>query len=310
MYLEDDTICAIATPLGVGGIAVIRVSGENALKVVNPWIQLKKKEMQLGEAATHRLFFANFVAEGELLDEVVVAVFRNPHSYTGEDVVEISCHGSVYVQRRILEALIGAGARLAKGGEFTMRAFLNGKMDLSQAEAVMDLIGAENKASHHIAMKQLKGGFSSDIALLRQKLLDFASLIELELDFSEEDVEFADRKQLLALLTEIKETIGKLRTSFALGNVLKNGIAVAIVGRPNVGKSTLLNALLNEEKAIVSEIAGTTRDMIEDVVNLDGVLFRFIDTAGLRNTEDTIEKMGIERTRKRMEEAQVVLYLF
>ncbi len=254
--------------------------------------------------------FGTIQNNGNLIDEVLVTVFRAPHSYTTEDVVEISCHGSVYIQQRILEILLSGGARLAEPGEFTMRAFINGRFDLSQAEAVADLIASNSEASHRLAMNQMRGGFSQKISGLRARLIDFASLIELELDFSEEDVEFADRTELFKLLAAIKTEIENLKSSFALGNVMKHGIPVAIAGRPNVGKSTLLNALLNEERALVSDIPGTTRDAIEDTINIHGVNFRFIDTAGLRHSEDIIENMGIERTFEKMNQAMVVLYVF
>ncbi|MCL2414411.1 MAG: tRNA uridine-5-carboxymethylaminomethyl(34) synthesis GTPase MnmE [Bacteroidales bacterium] len=311
-----DTICAIATPFGVGGIAVIRISGKNAFSLVSRHCEPKAKQSStvvdcFGRASLamteRKAQFCEFHNNGELIDEVVVTYFKTPKSYTGEDVVEISCHGSTYVQQKILQILIENGCRLANAGEFTQRAFLNGKMDLSQAEAVADLIHSQSEGSHRLAIEQLRGGFSEKIKQLRQELIDFTALLELELDFSEEDVEFADREKLLELLQRIKVEIQTLSDSFKLGNALKNGIPVAIVGKPNVGKSTLLNALLNEEKAIVSEIPGTTRDTIEDTLNIRGTLFRFIDTAGLRESSDTIENIGIERTKKTIEKAQIVI---
>ena len=332
--MHSDTICAISTPFGVGGVAVVRVSGRDALSLVMPFIQgqadsntchPERSEGPVRESADRSFTsfrmtsnsnpqdnlpitkFCQFHYNKELIDEVVVTYFKAPKSYTGEDIIEISCHGSIYVQQKILEILIENGCRLANAGEFTQRAFLNGKMDLSQAEAVADLIHSQSEGSHRLAIEQLRGGFSEKIKQLRQELIDFTALLELELDFSEEDVEFADRAKLLDLLHRIKTEIQTLSDSFKLGNALKNGIPVAIVGKPNVGKSTLLNALLNEEKAIVSDIPGTTRDTIEDTLNIRGTLFRFIDTAGLRESSDTIENIGIERTKKTIEKAQIVI---
>ena len=305
--LVSSTIGAISTPAGTGGIAVIRLSGTGAIPLTDRVFRSPTKGKKLIDQAANTLHFG-FVYKGkELLDEVVVGLFRAPHSYTGEDVVEISCHGSLFVQQQILQLLLDEGAELAQPGEFTQRAFLNGKMDLSQAEAVADLIASGNSAAHRVAMNQMRGGFSAELSLLRDQLLHFTSLVELELDFSEEDVEFADRTLLIELSRKIETLIRKLTESFKLGNAIKNGIPVAIVGETNVGKSTLLNALLNEEKAIVSEIHGTTRDVIEDVVNLNGVLFRFFDTAGLRHTTDTIENLGIERSYRKLEQASIVL---
>ena len=301
------TICAISTPAGTGGIAVIRLSGDQALLIVDRIFFSPVKGKKLSDQQGNTLHFGTISNGKETLDEVVAGLFRAPHSYTGEDVVEISCHGSRFIQQQILELLINEGAILAQPGEFTQRAFLNGKMDLSQAEAVADLISSGNAAAHRVAINQMRGGFSTEIGLLRDQLLHFITLIELELDFSEEDVEFADRTQLIGLSHKIEVLIGKLTDSFRLGNALRNGIPVAIVGETNVGKSTLLNAILNEEKAIVSDIHGTTRDVIEDVVNLDGVLFRFFDTAGLRPTTDTIESLGIERSYRKLEQASIVL---
>src|SRR5665647_31712 len=304
---EDSTICAISTPAGTGGIAVIRLSGSRAITIVDSVFRSPSPGKKLADQAANTLHFGSIYKENILLDEVVIGLFRAPHSYTGENVVEISCHGSQYVQQQILRLMIDSGAELARPGEFTQRAFLNGKMDLSQAEAVADLIASGNSAAHRVALNQMRGGFSAEIGQLREQLLHFITLVELELDFSEEDVEFADRSQLMILSRKIATLLRKLADSFNLGNVIKNGIPVAIIGETNVGKSTLLNALLNEEKAIVSDIHGTTRDVIEDVVNLDGVQFRFFDTAGLRETNDTIENLGIERSYRKLEQATLVL---
>jgi tRNA modification GTPase len=305
-----ETICAIATPAGTGAIAIIRLSGPESLVICEKVFTPKKSGLKITEADTHTIHFGTIGQKEELLDEVLVSVFREPHSYTGENAVEISCHGSSYIQQKIMELLISQGARTAKPGEFTLRAFLNGKFDLSQAEAVADLIAASSNSAHDLAMQQMRGGFSKKISQLRARLLDFASLIELELDFSQEDVEFADRTELLKLLLEVKSEINQLLSSFSYGNVLKNGIPVAIIGKPNVGKSTLLNAILNEERAIVSEIPGTTRDTIEDTIIIHNYAFRFIDTAGLRHSTDQIESQGIERTYEKIEQAAVVLYVF
>ena len=301
------TICAISTPVGTGGIAVIRLSGDQALPIADRIFHPPFIGKKLADQQGNTLHFGAISKGKETLDEVVVGLFRAPHSYTGEDVVEISCHGSRFIQQQILELLIEEGAILAQPGEFTQRAFLNGKMDLSQAEAVADLISSGNATAHRVAINQMRGGFSSELGLLRDQLLHFITLIELELDFSEEDVEFVDRIQLIGLSQKIEVLIGKLIDSFRLGNALKNGIPVAIIGETNVGKSTLLNALLNEDKAIVSEIHGTTRDVIEDVVNLNGILFRFFDTAGLRHTTDAIESLGIERSYRKLGQASIVL---
>lgn len=306
----NDTICALSTPAGTGAIGIIRLSGPDSIDLCRKFFKSGNPESELEKVPSHTVHFGKFYDGDFLIDEVLVTVFRNPHSYNGQDIVEISCHGSVYIQQRILELLLTAGTRLAEPGEFTLRAFLNGKFDLSQAEAVADLIASNSESTHRMAMSQMRGGFSHKIGELRARLIDFASLIELELDFSEEDVEFADRTALFQLLEKIKTEIDSLKSSFALGNVMKHGIPVAIVGKPNVGKSTLLNALLNEERAIVSEIPGTTRDSIEDTISIQGVTFRFIDTAGLRHTEDTIENMGIGRTYEKMNQASVVLYVF
>jgi len=304
------TITAISTAPGVGGIAVIRVSGPDAVKNSNAIFKPKKRLVTLLKQEPNTVSIGNVVnAKGEMIDEVLVTIFRAPHSFTGEDVVEISCHGSVFIQQKILELLLKQGSVLAKPGEFTQRAFLNGKMDLSQAEAVADLIASTSAASHRMALNQMRGGFSGELIKLRAQLLNFVSLVELELDFNEEDVQFADRSQLQLLATAIEELIVKLSDSFRVGNALKNGIPVALVGETNVGKSTLLNVLLNEEKAIVSDIHGTTRDAIEDLVNIKGITFRFIDTAGIRDTKDKIENLGIERTYQKIEQAAIVLWI-
>ena len=303
---SDDTICAISTPAGMGGIAVIRISGDKAIEtVMKSW-----KGTDLTKVPSHTLHLGRIVdADGEILDEVVASIFRGPHSFTGEDVVELSCHGSLWIQQQLVALLIDNGCRAAEGGEFTRRAFMNGRMDLSQAEAVADVIASSSRASHRIAVSQMRGGFSRMLASLREQLLEFVSLMELELDFSEEDVEFADRTRLIALAEHIESVIGTLAESFAVGNAIKNGFPVAIVGETNAGKSTLLNRLLHDDKALVSDIRGTTRDVIEDTINLGGLTFRFIDTAGIRETTDTIESMGIERTFKKLDEATIVLWM-
>ncbi|MBW8332173.1 MAG: tRNA uridine-5-carboxymethylaminomethyl(34) synthesis GTPase MnmE [Prolixibacteraceae bacterium] len=305
--LDQLTICAIATSPGMGAIATIRLSGEKALEIADSVFQSPKSGKKLVDQQPNTLHFGSISEGDELIDEVVVSVFRAPHSFTGEDVVEITCHGSVYIQQRILQLLITKGARMALPGEFTQRAFLNGKMDLSQAEAVADLIASTNRAAQKVAINQMRGGFSSELSNLRKELLHFIAMIELELDFSEEDVEFADREQLKKLVSKIETILRKLKDSFQLGNAIKNGIPVAIIGDTNVGKSTLLNALLNEEKAIVSDIHGTTRDVIEDVVNIHGTAFRFFDTAGIRETTDKIETLGIERSYSKLDLATVVI---
>ena len=303
-YKRKDTICALATGSGLGAIAIIRVSGSEAINICK-----KVFSKNIADVKSHTIHFGTINNKVDVIDEVLLSIFRNPHSFTGEDVIEISCHGSVFIQQQILQLLTKNGARMANPGEFTLRAFTNGKMDLSQAEAVADLIASESKKAHQIAINQMRGGFSDDLKKLREQLINFASLIELELDFSEEDVEFANREQFNQLLLLIKEKLTKLIDSFHLGNVIKNGIPVTILGAPNVGKSTLLNVLVNEDRAIVSEIAGTTRDTIEDVINIEGIQFRFIDTAGLRDTKNTIEKIGIKKALEKAEKAEVVIYL-
>lgn len=302
----DDTIAALATPPGVGAIGVIRLSGKKAFAIINTLFPSK----DLSAQASHTLHVGYLKWKGEVLDEVVVSLFKGPASYTGEDVVEISCHGSPFVLQKVIEACLQEGARLAKPGEFTQRAFLNGKMDLAQAEAVADLIAANTRASQQTALHTIRGGFSEELKQLREQLIQFSALIELELDFSQEDVEFADRKAFYALIEKLQQSTGQLIQSFALGNVIKQGVSVAIIGKPNAGKSTLLNTLLNENRAIVSEIAGTTRDTVEEVINIDGILYRLIDTAGIReHTQDLIESIGIERSLEKMKAADLVLYL-
>ncbi len=303
----DDTICAISTPAGTGGIAVVRVSGADALTIVSKcW-----KGIDLSTAKSHTAHLGRIIdtTDGSTLDEVVLTLFRTPHSFTGEDVVEISCHGSQWIQRELVNTLIRCGCRAATGGEFTRRAFSNGRIDLSQAEAIADVIASSSRASHRIAISQMRGDFSRELNSLREQLLKFASLMELELDFSEEEVEFADRKALVTLAKSIKNVVDSLADSFSVGNAIKNGLPVAIVGETNAGKSTLLNYLLHDDRALVSDIHGTTRDVIEDTITLGGVLFRFIDTAGIRETSDTIENMGIERTFRKIDEAQLVLWI-
>ena len=302
----SDTIVALATAHGVSAIGVIRLSGPSAITIADGMFPSK----DLTKAAGYTLHVGRIVHQRRVLDEVVVSIFKGPKSYTGEDVVEISCHGSPYIQEQIIEAFVQSGARLAKPGEFTQRAFLHGKLDLTQAEAVADLIASNTEASHRTALHNIRGGFSSVLKALREELIKFSALIELELDFSQEDVEFADRTQLYQLVAAIDKTVAELLQSFKLGNVIKNGVKVAIVGKPNAGKSTLLNSLLNENRAIVSEIAGTTRDTIEEVLNIDGILFRLIDTAGIRESADVIEAIGVEKSREKMKEADVVVYMF
>jgi tRNA modification GTPase len=308
--IYNDTIVALATASGAGAVAIIRLSGKDAIAIADRCFESVKSNKTLLNQKTHTIHLGHIVDDKRTIDQVLVSVFKNPNSYTGEDVVEVSCHGSIYIQQEIIQLFLRNGCRMANAGEFTLRSFLNGKLDLSQAEAVADLISSDNEASHQIAMQQMRGGFSSEIAKLRAELMNFASLIELELDFAEEDVEFADRTQFQALVEKITFVLKRLIDSFAVGNVIKNGIPVAIVGEPNVGKSTLLNALLNEERAIVSDIAGTTRDTIEDELVIDGIGFRFIDTAGIRETKDVVESIGIKKTFEKMEQAQVVVLLF
>ena len=307
--ITDDTICAVATPPGMGAIAIIRISGKESLPVLLKIFEPLNKKISYDNIESHHQYFGKIYENNNEIDEVLATFFKAPHSYTGEDSVEISCHGSIYIQQKIIEILINNGIRMAEAGEFTKRAFLNGKMDLSQAEAVADLIASQSKMTHKVALNQMRGQISHKISELREKLLKFASLIELELDFSEEDVEFADRQELFILLTEIKNEISTLLNSFKYGNVIKQGIPVAIIGKPNTGKSTLLNTLLNEEKAIVSDIPGTTRDFIEDTIIIEGYTFRFIDTAGLRQANDTIETIGIERTYEKIDQADIILYV-
>ena len=308
MMQQSDIIVAISTPAGVGGIAVIRLSGKGCIGLVDA-VYRSPSGKKLIDQKANTIHFGTIVKDDAALDEVLVSVFHNPGSFTGEDSVEISCHGSIYIQQGILQLLLEKGARLATAGEFTQRAFLNGKMDLSQAESVADLIASTSAATHRLALNQMRGGFSNKLVELRTDLLNFASLIELELDFSEEDVEFANRDNLKKLAHHIYEVIEKLADSFSLGNVVKTGIPVAIIGETNAGKSTLLNLLLREEKAIVSDIHGTTRDVIEDTINIDGLIFRLIDTAGIRDTDDVVESLGIERTFKKLEQANIVLWV-
>ena len=303
----DDTIVALATPPGIGAIAVIRLSGKDTFKIISVLFPSKNILTQ----ASHTLH-VGMLRDGEIfLDEVVLALFKGPRSFTGEDTIEISCHGSIYVQQQILEACISKGARLARAGEFTQRAFLNGKMDLTQAEAVADIIAANTEASQKAALHNIRGGFSHELSNMREQLISFSALIELELDFATEDVEFADREKFYTFIEQLSISVNRLIASFTLGNVIKNGVSVAIIGKPNVGKSTLLNVLLNDERAIVSAIAGTTRDTIEEIININGILFRFIDTAGIReNSNDVIENFGIEKSLAKMRSADIVLYIF
>ncbi|HMS68103.1 MAG TPA: tRNA uridine-5-carboxymethylaminomethyl(34) synthesis GTPase MnmE [Saprospiraceae bacterium] len=304
----DDTIVALSTPPGEGAIGVIRLSGKDAIGITNDLFRGRN----LLEVEVNTLHFGKIVAgvNEQVIDEVVVGVFKGPRSYTGEDIIEISCHGSPYILQKVLSLCLKGGARMANRGEFTMRAFLNGKMDLSQAEAVADLIASKSEERHHLAMKQMRKGFSNEISSLRQELIDFAAMIELELDFSEEDVAFADREKLKELVEQINQVINKLRDSFHLGNVIKNGVTTVIAGRPNAGKSTLLNALLNEDRAIVSDIAGTTRDTIEENLNINGIEFRLIDTAGIREAHDQIESIGVEKTFEKIQKSTIVVYVF
>ncbi len=306
--LLNETIVALATPAGQGAIGIVRISGPDAFAVAEAVFRpVRGKKVR--EMKSHTIHLGNLMDGEMVLDEALLSIFKGPNSYTGEDSIEFSCHGSSFIRQQLIMLCLHHGCRMANPGEFTLRAFLNGKIDLSQAEAVADLIASDNQAAHRVAMQQMRGGFSHELAHLRQQLLDFASLIELELDFSEEDVEFADRKAFDALLQQIELVLTRLVESFAVGNAIKNGIPVAIAGQPNVGKSTLLNALLNEERAIVSEIAGTTRDAIEDEISVGGVGFRFIDTAGIRQTDDVVENIGIKRTFEKMQQARVILYM-
>lgn len=306
--MNQDTICAIATAQG-GAIGSIRVSGPEAITITSRIFTPAKSGKLLSEQKPYTLTFGRIYNGEEMIDEVLVSLFRAPHSYTGEDSTEITCHGSSYILQQVMQLLIKNGCRMAQPGEYTQRAFLNGKMDLSRAEAVADLIASSSAATHRLALSQMRGGFSKELTTLREKLLNFTSMIELELDFSEEDVEFADRSALRRLADEIEEVIARLANSFSVGNVIKNGVPVAIIGETNAGKSTLLNVLLNEDKAIVSDIHGTTRDVIEDTVNIGGITFRFIDTAGIRETSDTIESLGIERTFQKLDQAEIVLWM-
>ena len=306
--LTEGTIIALSTAAGAAAIGVIRLSGPEAISTTEQLFRARSKKA-LQAQKSHTILLGDIVDNEQLVDEVLVSVFKNPHSYTGEDVVEISCHGSRYIQEKIIQLFIHKGIRPAKAGEFTLRAFINGKMDLAQAEAVADVIASENEASHQVAMQQMRGGISTEIKQLRQELLDFASLIELELDFAEEDVEFADKSAFKALLIKINRLLKKLIDSFALGNVIKKGVPIAIIGPPNAGKSTLLNTLLEEDKAIISSIAGTTRDSIEDEITIEGIGFRFIDTAGIRETQDEIEQIGIKKAFEKAQQAAIILYL-
>ena len=308
MNFKDD-IVAISSPSGMGAISLIRVSGEKALEKVNPFFKSKNGKSLLN-IKSHSMMFGEFMNEDEVIDEVVVSFFDKDKSYTGQQTVEISCHGSTFIQKKILETLLEKKIRLAKPGEFTMRSFLSGKMDLTQAEAVSDLIYSDSSSMHKIALSQMRGGFQNDLKVLREELLHFVSMIELELDFGEEDVDFANKSELENLIKKVKEKVENLKESFKYGNAIKNGVPVAIAGKPNSGKSSLLNTLLNEQKAIVSDIPGTTRDAIEDVIIIDGIKYRFIDTAGLRKTKDIIESKGIEITKSKISEASLLLYLF
>ena len=304
-FNNNDNICAISSPNGTGGVSIIRISGKDAIEITQ---NLFSKNIK--NAKGYSVHYGSIFENKNEIDEVILTIFRSPNSFTGEDTTEINCHGSTFIQQKIIELLIQNGARIARAGEFSQRAFLNGKMDLSQTEAIADLIHANSSAAHKIAINQMKGGFSNELKQLREQLVEFASLVELELDFAEEDVEFADRNQLNNLLNKLEKHINGLKSSFKYGNAIKNGVPVAIAGKPNSGKSSLLNTLLNEQKAIVSDIPGTTRDAIEDVVIVDGIKYRFIDTAGLRKTKDIIESKGIEITKSKISEASILLYLF
>ncbi len=306
----EDTIVALATANGTGAIAIIRLSGKEAISIADSVFESAHKKKRLVHQKSHTLHLGFVKEDSKTLDQALFSIFKTPHSYTGEDIVEVSCHGSIFIQQQIIQLLIKKGARMANPGEFTLRAFLNGKMDLSQAEAVADLINADSEAAHQTALQQMRGGFSNELANLRKQLIHFASMLELELDFATEDVEFADREEFNRLLEHLEKNIKFLLDSFSLGNVIKEGIPVAIAGKPNAGKSSLLNILFNEEKAIVSDIAGTTRDTIEDTLTINGINFRFIDTAGLRQTEDQIEAIGVKRTKEKIQEAKILLYVF
>jgi len=308
-YNLNETIVALSTPPGQGAIGVIRLSGSNTFEIVQKHFKGKNLTKAVSHTAHFGVIYENILDNRKDIDEVVVTIFKNPKSYTGEDIAEISCHGSPFIIQKIINLMLSSGARMANPGEFTLRAFLNGKLDLSQAEAVADLIASENQVSHELAIKQIRGGFSHEIQMLRQELIDFAALIELELDFGEEDVTFADRTRLVNLIDEIQKVIRRLIDSFHLGNVLKNGVATVIAGRPNAGKSTLLNALLNEERAIVSEIAGTTRDTIEESLNIKGLSFRFVDTAGIRDAHDQIEAIGVSKALQEIQKSTIVLHV-
>jgi tRNA modification GTPase len=307
--INQETIIALATPNGLGAISLIRVSGKDAILITDKLFRSKKNKV-LSDQKSHTVHLGHLLKNNREIDEVLITLFKGPHSYTGEDTIEISCHGSTYIQKEIINLYLDNGIRSANPGEFTLRAFINGKMDLNQAEAVADLIASENEGSHKLAMQQMKSGFSNDLKKLRAELLHFSSMIELELDFSQEDVEFAEREEFKKLTKKIQSELKILIDSFQSGNVLKNGISVAIAGKPNAGKSSLLNTLLNEDKAIVSDIPGTTRDSIEDSLVIEGINFRFTDTAGLRETVDVIESKGIEKTKEKIKKAKILLYLF
>jgi tRNA modification GTPase len=302
---RSESICAISSPPGVGGVSLIRISGPESFPIVE-----KIFSKPLKETSGYQVLYGKIIEKKQIIDDVIVTIFKNPHSFTGENTVEINCHGSTFIQQKIIELLINNGARLALPGEFSKRAFLNGKLDLSQTEAIADLINSKSSAAHEIAIKQLKGGISSELKILRNKLIEFASLIELELDFSEEDVEFADRKHLNELIQSLITHIDQLKKSFQYGNAIKNGVSTVIAGRPNAGKSTLLNNILNENRAIVSSIAGTTRDTIEEIITINGIDFRLVDTAGIRNTEDEIEKIGVAKTLEKINQSSLVIYIY
>jgi tRNA modification GTPase len=302
---KSESICAISSPPGIGGVSLIRISGPDSFSIVE-----KIFSKSLKDISGYQVIYGKIIEKKQIIDDVIVTVFKNPHSFTGENTVEINCHGSTFIQQKIIELLINNGARLALPGEFSKRAFLNGKLDLSQTEAIADLINSKSSAAHEIAIKQLKGGISSELKILRNKLIEFASLIELELDFSEEDVEFADRTHLNQLIQDLITHIDQLKKSFQYGNAIKNGVSTVIAGRPNAGKSTLLNNILNENRAIVSSIAGTTRDTIEEIITINGIDFRLVDTAGIRNTEDEIEKIGVAKTLEKINQSSLVIYIY